>query len=628
MTEKCNRKRSETQGLVTQKSLTIHGSGAMLFPTHHLRGLGMGWDAWITLAVVALVLNLLIFTRISPDAILIGGLILLLTARILTPTEAFSGFANPGMITVGVLFVVTAALRETGVINLIVRHLLGRPKSLSAALLRIVLPVATTSAFLNNTPVVATLLPAVDEWARQNRLSVSKLLIPLSYAAILGGMCTLIGTSTNLVVNGLLVEWGKQSLGMFDITKVGLPCALIGTIYTVIFSRWLLPERRPVLRRTDDSREYTVEMLVEDGSSLVGQTIEQAGLRHLEGLYLMEIDRDGQVMVAVSPQERLRARDRLIFVGIVESVVDLQKIPGLAPATDQIFKLDTPRSERCLIEAVVSNTCPIVSQTIREGQFRSTYNAVVIAVARNGERIRRKIGDIVLRAGDTLLLETHPSFGAQQRNSRDFFLVSQVEDSNPRRHSHALMASGLLIGMVAIVVVQPELMLNAALLAAGLMLLTGCCSVATARRSINLQVLLVIAASIGIGHAMQNTGIAGAIARSLIAMAGQKPLLVLAVVYVITLLFTETLTNVAAAVLVFPIAIATADNLGVNFMPFVIVIMVAASASFATPLGYQTNLMVYGPGGYRFSDYLRIGLPLDVLIGCTAILIIPLVWPF
>ena len=252
---------------------------------------------------------------------------------------------------------------------------------------------------------------------------------------------------------------------------------------------------------------------------------------------------------------------------------------------------------------------------------------MVIAVARNGERIRRKIGDIVLRAGDTLLLETHPSFGAQQRNSRDFFLVSQVEDSNPRRHSHALIALGFLIGMVAIVVFQPKLMLNAALLAAGLMLLTGCCSIATARRSINLQVLLVIAASIGIGHAMRNTGIAGAIAQSLIAMAGQKPLLVLAVVYIITLLFTETLTNVAAAVLVFPIAMATADNLGVNFMPFAIVTMVAASASFATPLGYQTNLMVYGPGGYRFSDYLRIGLPLDMLVGGTAILITPLVWP-
>ncbi len=593
----------------------------------------MGWetlglDAWVTLAIVAVALNLLIFTRISPDAILLGGLILLLTTRILTPAEALSGFANPGMITIGALFVVSAALRETGVISLIVRRLLGRPESLAAALPRAVLPVAAISAFLNNTPVVATLLPAVDEWAKQNRLAVSKLLIPISYAAILGGMCTLIGTSANLVVNGLLVEWGKPSLGMFDITRVGLPCALIGIIYTLTFSRWLLPDRRPALRQTDDPREYTVEMLVEDGSSLAGKTIEEAGLRHLEGLFLMEIDRNGHVMAAVEPQERLRAKDRLIFVGIVESVVDLQKIPGLTPATDQIFKLDTPRSERCLIEAVVSNTCPLVSQTIREGQFRSTYNAVVIAVARNGERLRQKIGDIVLRAGDTLLLETHPSFGTQQRNSRDFFLVSQVEDSNPRRHSRAFIASGLLMGMVATVVIRPELMLNAALLAACLALLTGCCSIGTARRSINLQVLFVIAASIGIGNAVQNTGIAGAIARSLIEVAGKEPLVALTVVYAITLLFTETLTNVAAAVLVFPIAMATADNLGVNYMPFVIVTMVAASASFATPLGYQTNLMVYGPGGYRFSDYLRIGLPLDILIGVTAILVTPLVWRF
>ena len=300
----------------------------------------------------------------------------------------------------------------------------------------------------------------------------------------------------------------------------------------------------------------------------------------------------------------------------------------MTPATDQIFKLDTPRSERCLIEAVVSNTCPLVSQTIREGQFRSTYNAVVIAVARNGERLRQKIGDIVLRAGDTLLLETHPSFGTQQRNSRDFFLVSQVEDSNPRRHSRAFIASGLLAGMVATVVIRPELMLNAALLAACLALLTGCCSIGTARRSINLQVLFVIAASIGIGNAVQNTGIAGAIARSLIEVAGKEPLVALTVVYAITLLFTESLTNVAAAVLVFPVAMATADNLGVSYMPFVIVTMVGASASFATPLGYQTNLMVYGPGGYRFSDYLRIGLPLDILVGATAILVTPLVWRF
>ena len=588
----------------------------------------LGWQAWATLGVVGSVIGLLVFTRYSPDIILLGGLALLLAAGILTPEEAFSGVSNPGIITVAVLFGVAAALRETGVISLVVRYVLGRPKSLASAKIRIMMPVAVISAFLNNTPVVATLMPAVDDWAKQNRLPVSKLLIPLSYAAILGGMCTLIGTSTNLIVNGLLIQTNHPSLNLFDITRVGAPCAVIGLVYMLVFSRWLLPDRRSAIRLMENPRKYTVEMLVETGSSLVGQTIEQAGLRHLQGLYLMEIDRGDQVLAAVSPQERLQANDRLIFVGIVESVIDLQKIHGLTPSTDQIFKLDRPRSQRCLIEAVVSNTCPLVRRTIREGRFRTVYNAVVIAVARNGERLSQKVGDIVLRAGDTLLLETIPSFVDQQRDSRDFFLVSQVEGSTPPRHNRAWIALALMAAMVLVVAVGWLSMLKAAMLAGGLMLLAGCCSWSTAKGSVDLQVLLVIAAAIAIGKAMQVSGMAEVIAQTLIGLAGQRPWLVLAVVYGVTMIFTEMLTNTAAAVLVFPIAMATAQTLQVDFMPFVIVIMVAASASFATPLGYQTNLMVYGPGGYRFSDYLRIGAPLDLLIWVAAVAITPLVWPF
>jgi di/tricarboxylate transporter len=588
----------------------------------------LGWEAWATLGVVGLVVGLLVLTRMSPDLILLGGLGILLTAGILTPQEAFSGMANPGVITVAVMFGIAAALRETGVISILVRHLLGSPKSLTAAIVRIIAPVAVISAFLNNTPVVATLMPAVDDWAKQNRLSVSKLLIPLSYSAILGGMCTLIGTSTNLVVNGLLIQAGYPSLNMFDLTWVGVPCALVGLVYIVACGQWLLPNRRSAIALMGDPREYTVEMLVATGSSLVGKTIEQAGLRHLQGLYLMEIDRENQVLAAVSPQERLQVDDRLIFVGIIESVVDLQKIHGLTPATDQIFKLNHPRSERCLIEAVVSDTCPLAGKSIREGRFRTVYNAVVIAVSRNGERLNEKIGDITLRPGDTLLLETHPSFEVQQRNSRDFFLVSQVEDSNPIRQNRAWVAAGLMIGMVTVVTAGWLSILKAAIITAGLMVFTRCCSWSTVKHSVNLQVLLVIGASIGIGQAMQVSGMALVIAQSLIGLAGQRPRLVLAVVYGVTMLFTEMLTNTAAAVLVFPIAMATTGNLGVNLMPFIITIMIAASASFATPLGYQTNLMVYGPGGYRFSDYLRIGVPLDLLIWLMTVVITPRVWPF
>lgn len=513
--------------------------------------------------------------------------------------------------------------------NVLVQRLLGRPRSLLRAQMRLVVPVLSMSALLNNTPLVAMLMPVVSDWARQHRLSVSKLLMPLSFAAILGGTCTLIGTSTNLVVDGLLrTTTTLPGLGMFEIAWVGLPCALVGLGYMLLSSRWLLRERRPTISELDDPRAYTVEMYVEPESPLVGQTIEQAGLRHLPGVYLMEIDRQGELLAAVSPQERLQANDQLVFVGIVDSVVDLQKIRGLVPATDQVFKLKHPRSQRCLIEAVVSDSCPLVGMTIRDGRFRNLYNAVVIAVARNGERVHKKIGDIMLRSGDTLLLETRPSFVEQQRNSRDFYLVSQVEDSTPLRHERIWIAVTILMGMVLVVTLGWLSMLNAAMLAAGLLILTGCCTSSMARRSVDWQVLLVIAAAFGMERALQKSGAAAAVAHTLLTLAGENPWVALIAVYGVTMLFSNMITNNAAAVLMFPIALATAASLGVNLMPFVIVVMMAASSSFATPISYQTNLMVYGPGGYHFVDYLRFGTPMSLLLWGLTVALTPLVWPF
>ncbi|MHB1034512.1 MAG: SLC13 family permease [Pirellulales bacterium] len=589
----------------------------------------MGWEAWFTLGVLGLVFGLLALTRLTPDLVLIGGVLVLLVAHIISPDEALSGLSNEGMVTVAVLFIVGAGVRETGGVAWLAERLFGRPKSSQGAILRMMLPTTTLSAFMNNTPLVAMLIPAVADWGKQYRIPVSKLMLPLSYAAILGGTCTLIGTSTNLVVNGLVIaKKGLPGLGMFDITWIGVPCAIAGCAYIAIFSRWLLPDRSAAIGRLDDPREYTVEMLVSPDSPLSGKTIEQANLRHLSGVYLAEIERKGFVLPAVSPQERLWAGDRLVFVGIVDSVVDLQKIRGLVPATDQVFKLAAPRSERCLIEAVVSTTCPLVGKTIRDGRFRSIYHAVVIAVARHGERIQKKIGDIVLRAGDTLLLEGDPSFVEQHRNSRAFFLVSRLENSNPPRHDRALLAMGILAAMVVVAGMGWLPMLQAAMLAAAVMLLTRCCGSEAARRSIDWQVLLAIAASFGIAHALEKTGAAHEIAGRLINMAGGNPWGALAVVYAVTLVVTEIITNNAAAALMFPMALATAKTLDVSFMPFVIVVMMAASAGFATPIGYQTNLMVYGPGGYRFSDYVKMGVPLDILIGVVAVAITPWVWPF
>ncbi len=589
----------------------------------------MGLDAWFALFVVASVLGMLVFTRVGADIVFMGGLTLLLTLGVLSPGDALAGFANPGMITVAALYVVVAGLQETGGVQWIGQRLLGRPKSMTGAQLRIMVPVAVLSAFLNNTPVVAMLIPAVSDLSKRYKLAVSKLMIPLSYAAILGGTLTLIGTSTNLVVNGLLITTTDlPTLHMFELAWVGLPTLLVGVSFIVLASRRLLPDRQTTTSLFSNPREYTLELLVADASPLVGKTIEEAGLRHLPSAYLAEIERGGNVMPAVSPQERLQGGDRLVFVGVVESIVELQKIRGLLPATDQLFKLNAPRVKRTLVEAVVSSSCPLVGKTIREGRFRSVYDAVVIAVARNGERIHKKIGDIVLQPGDTLLLEAQPNFAARQRNSSDFFLVSTVENSHPLRHDRAFVAAAILLGLVLTVGFGLFSMLQASLLAAALTVATRCCTGAVARRSIDWSVLIVIAASLGLGRALEVTGAAGAVAGTLIALAGSNPWIGLAVVYAITAFFTAVVTNNAAAVLMFPVALTLANALGVNFMPFVIAIMMGASASFATPIGYQTNLMVYGPGGYRFTDYLKIGLPLNLLTAVVAVLIIPFVWNF
>jgi di/tricarboxylate transporter len=597
----------------------------------------MGIEAIVTLATVVLIVVLLGTTRIPPELILLTGLTFLFTVGIVSAKEALAGFTNQGMVTVGVLYLVAAGLRDSGGMDIIAPHVLGTPKSIPTIQVKIMLPVTVMSAFLNNTPVVAMLIPTISDWVKKYQLAISRFLIPLSYAAILGGMCTLIGTSTNLVVNGLLINFARENsltqwtggLNLFEIAKIGVPLALVGMAYILVFNRWLLPERQSMLSRLSDPREYTVEMIVEKSGPLINKSIQAAGLRHLPGMYLMEIERAGRVIPAVSSEEILQAHDRLVFVGVVESVVDLRKVRGLAPATDQIFKLNgTKTTQRCLVEAVVSNTFPHLGQTIRESRFRSRYNAAIIAVARNGKRIHKKIGDIILEPGDTLLLETHASFADQQKNSRDFYLVNQLDDSTPPRYEKAGLSLLILLGMVLMAAMGWMSMLKAAMAAAALMILTGCTSWSSARQNIDYQVLMVIIAAFGLGRALDVTGAASTVARGLLGIAGDNPWIALLVVYGLTSLFTELITNNAAAVLIFPIAMETTAQLAVNPLPFIIAIMIGASASFATPIGYQTNLMVYGPGGYKFSDYLKIGIPMNLLMWILTVAIAPLIWPF
>jgi len=589
----------------------------------------MSAQAWLAVGVVLGCLSLMLFTAAAPELILLGGVVALLIAGVLTPEQALSGFSNEGMITVALMYVVVAGIRETGGVDMLVQHVLGRPKSLRGALLRLIVPATSVSAFMNNTPLVAVFLPAVLTWAKRLQISPSKLLIPLSYAAVFGGTITLIGTSTNLIVNGLLLHSDRPGLGLFDIAWVGIPCSILGVLYIWFLAPRLLPERKPASAVFENPKEYTVEMSVEENGSLVGKTIEEAGLRHLQGLYLVEIERGDEVLAAVGPYERLQPGDQLVFAGVSDSVVELQRIKGLLPSADKSFTLeDSKHRERVLVEVVVSPQCALVGKTIKEGRFRMVYGGSVIAVARNGQRISGKIGEIRLEPADSLLLDVRPPFLERHRNSNDFLLISQVSEYLPVRHDRAGMAWLILAAVVLSASFEWLSMLKAAMLGAAAMLLTGCCSVPTARKSLDGQVLLAIAASFGLGKALEVSGAASGVAQGFLSIAGDNPLLVLVLFYVLTVVLTELLSNNSVAVLMFPLALAIADKLDVSFWPFIIAVMIAASMGFSTPIGYQTNLMVYGPGGYHFSDFVRFGVPLNILMGIVALSIIPWVWPF
>lgn len=592
----------------------------------------MNWEAWLTLGVVGAMLLALAREFAPTEAVVWFSLAVLVLAGAITgsdklPTaeDAVVDMGNSGLVTIGFLFIVVEGLIRTGATERLAEPLLKMRQTRFGLTLPLLAFVAAISAFLNNTAVVAMFLPIVHDLCKRSGIPPSRLFLPMCFAATLGGVCTLMGTSTNLVVDGLLKRADLPRVGLFELSWVGVPVTVAGIAYMAWAGKYLLPDRKPPISLTDDPREYSVEMQVDIGGPLVGLSVEEAGLRHLPGLFLVEIQRGDQIMAAVSAKERFQAADRLVFVGVVDSVVDLRRVRGLSPAIDTKFKLGDGTG-RVLIEAVVSSKCPLVGQTIREGDFRGVYEAAVLAVARDGERLNQKIGDVQLQPGDTLLLEGDDDFLTRNRHSRDFFLVSGVENSHlPRRHkgTFALTVLMLLIGGVA--TERIDLLLGA-IVAAFAMLLFRCCTVAEGRSAVDWSVLLVIGAAFGLAKALESSGAAQLASTWLVKLAGSNRLAVLAMIYLATLLATELITNNAAAALMFPIAMKTAQSLECSTIPFAVAIMVAASCGFATPFGYQTNLMVVGPGGYRFRDFLRFGIPLDIVVMIVAVTLIPLVW--
>jgi di/tricarboxylate transporter len=588
----------------------------------------MDWQAWFTLGVLAVVVVGMLREVAGPDLIVMAGLFSLAAVGILSPAETFSGFANPAMATVGALFIVSAGLRETGAIQGAVVRIFGRARHEFTGLARMCPPLAAMSAFLNNAPIVAMMTPVVIDWARRHGLSPSRFLIPLSYSTILGSITTIMGTSVNLTVAGLLIESGMEPMGFFEMAPVGVPIAIVGLAYLVFLApRWLPKRLDPAEEVGEHRREYTASMLVEPSGPLVGRTIEEAGLRHLPGLYLVEIDREGRVVTPVAPDEALRSADRLVFAGVVSTIVDLHRIPGLVPVAEADQPAPTVPGRR-LSEAVISRSSPLVGRNIRDANFRTVYDAAVMAVHRNGERVPGKIGEIVLRPGDTLLLQTAPGFLRAHRNSPDFYLVSEIPGTDSPRTDRAWVALAILALMIGVVLLGWLPISIASFLAAGALVITRCMNGSTARRSVDFSILVVIAAGLGIALGMEKTGAAGAVAKLLVASAGPfGPLATLGVVYFVTVALSELLHHAAAAAIMFPIGVAAAQQAGVDPRSFVMAIAFGANCAFASPVTYQTHLIVYGPGGYRFTDFVRAGLPLDLLCGAVALAFIPRIWP-
>ncbi len=588
----------------------------------------MTFEAWLTLAVVVGVIVVLAREMVQPASAVLGGVIVLLLLGIVTPAQAFSGFSSEAPIIIATLLVLGRAVELSGLLQPVVAAIFGRVGNMHALIARLILPVGAGSAFLNNTTIVAMSAPTVIELARRRNLAASRFLIPLSYGALLGGVITTIGTSANLTISGLLVSQGLAPLSLFEITPIGLPVAIAGGLVIILLAPRLLPDRgdtRPAF--VEGGRDFTVTMHVVDGGPIDGQTVEDAGLRSLRGVFLVEIERGGDSRAPVRPTERLLGGDTLTFVGRVDDIVDLQRMRGLISA--EATQLDRLGQGSHVFYEVVVGFSDLLGRTLKEVGFRGRYSAAVLAIHRQGQPVEAKLGDVRLHMGDTLLILADRGFRERWRDSRDFLLISPLSNALPPRRANAWLVGGIALAFVVVSGLGILPLLNAALLTALALVATRAIDIGQARRAIDLNLVVLIAASFGLGAAVQSSGLANVIADVLLAVfAGFGPIGALAGILLATIALTEVISHNAAAVLLFPVALATAAGLGLEPLPFVLAVLFGASLSFLTPVGYQTNLMVYGLGNYRFLDFPRLGAPVIAVVATVVLVLLPIVFPF
>jgi len=576
--------------------------------------------------VIAAVILLLYSRRYSAPVIFISAAAALVIGGVIAPAQALAGFANDAIAVMVMLIILSEIMRKTGFLEWIFESKLrvsGRYRGFLGQMMPFV---AGSSAFMNNTPIVAMMIPFVADWGKKHGISASKLLIPLSWAAILGGMVTLIGTSTNMIVNSLVVGNGLGELSILDFAPVGLMLLAAGMLYLLFFAWRLLPSRKnPSQDFADSPRNYVTNLVVQPDSQLVGRSVEEAQLRNLKGLFLVEIIRGGEMIAPVSPREVLESGDELVLAGVTSAVTELVNgRHGLSPMNH----LGMAHNEKLrVIEVVVSSRSALDGIVVKETDFRGIYDAAIIAVQRQGEKLGGKIGNVRLRSGDLLLLLAGPDFGKRVLNSDDLYVISMIKEIHNLnlRKSVFILSAGFSCIVLSVLGLVP--LFKSLLVLMALFLMLGILSLQELKRNLNMNLIVIAAFALAVGRAVQVTGLGELLSDAVVnAFSPLGTVGVLAAVYLVTNLLADFITTAAAASIVFPFAASAAAALGVDGTPFYLAVAYGAAANFITPIGYQTNLMVYGPGGYRFGDFFRAGLPLKLICAVVAVAGLSLVY--
>lgn len=588
---------------------------------------GLGLPGWITIVTVLSIFFVMAKTRIPAVVAFLGAMTVLLVTGIISEAEGMAGFGSEPVVVHAAFFVVMAGLMQTGVLYWLTKHLLGNPNEYRQALVKLMLPIASLAAFLNSVNVVALFIDVVRIWARRLGIEPSRLLIPLSYAATLGGTCTLIGNSSNLVISGLYAERTGRALSFFAPLIPGLFCTVIG-IGMVIILRNFIPRRQSPESTFESTSDYTVELLVPTENPAVGLSVNDTGLRNVRGGSLIEIVRFDKEIIAPVPQDEfILGGDRLIYSGQINEILELKKSHGLVAADHHVYSISEIDNNRKMRTAYIGFGSDLIGSRMSDNEFEHRTDIILVAVARQGKRVNIQPREVELEAGDTLLLECPPKedneIAMMTKGSLTFFDSHFV----PQLGKKTIYSSIILVIMFILSSLHVMPLMATTMLAAGAMLLLKCCRAQNVTKYIEWDLLLILGATVVFSTAITKTGIADVAANSLLQLCGNNPLIVMAVMCILASLVSEAVSDVAACGVFFPIVYQEAIELGCNPMPFIISLMIAVTTSFASPIGSSTHMLIYGPGGFKFSDFLRIGFLMHVVLLAANLLIVNIIYP-